>query len=320
MKNHPKRKEKKTDTTPGKLLVVIGGPTASGKTKLAIETALRFHTEIISADSRQFFRELSIGTAKPGAEELARVKHHFIDSHSVSETFNAGRFGTEARELLAGLFAAHDVVVMAGGSGLYIDAVLFGIDDLPASDAAVRKSLKLQLQQQGLAALQEKLRELDPGIIATIDINNPQRVIRAIEVTLASGKPYSTQLGAKNDPLPWNWMMAGIDLPRAELYSKIDERTREMIRSGFTDEARSVLPYRHKNALQTVGYREMFEYLDGMASLEETAEKISRHTRNYAKRQMTWFRRYKDMVWIRPGEEDRLFQVISDKLSGITTE
>ncbi len=297
------------------MLVVVGGPTASGKTALAIEIAIRYNTEIISADSRQFFRELSIGTAKPDRSQLDRVRHHFVDSHNIVEEFNAGRYGIEARKLLVELFADHDVVVMAGGSGLYIDSVLFGIDDLPASDKKIRAELKTKFNAQGIDLLESMLRELDPGIIGNIDIKNPQRVIRALEVTLVSGKPYSEQLGSSYDPLPWNWMITGIDMERNQLYANIDSRVRNMIQSGLVDEVKNVVGHRKANALQTVGYKEMFEYIDGLVSLDEAIEKIARHTRNYAKRQLTWFRRYPEMLWINPGEPGVLFSKIDEQIS-----
>jgi tRNA dimethylallyltransferase len=297
-----------------KLLVIIAGPTASGKTRLAIDLAIRFNTEIVSADSRQFFRELSIGTAKPTREELEQVRHHFINSHSITETVTAGIYGTAALNLLNNLFLKHDVIIMVGGSGLYIDAVINGFDDLPPADETTRTKLNNLFIEGGISALQAKLQESDPAAYQKIDVNNPRRLIRALEVTMVTGKPWSEHLGKNERKAPFEWMMAGIEWLREELYKRINERVTQMISAGLKQEAVNVMPYRHVNALSTVGYMEMFDHLDGKLSLDEAADLIAQHTRNYAKRQLTWFKKYPEMTWISPGDESKLISTIENRL------
>lgn len=286
-----------------KNLVVVGGPTASGKTSLAIEVARFFDTEIISADSRQFYKELTIGTAKPSTEELAQVKHHFIDSHSVTQEFNASDYGTLATESINSLFEKKSVVVMVGGSGLFIDAVIKGFDDLPGAVPEIRAELNSKLEDSGLETLQQMLLEKDPASYNRIDIKNPRRVVRALEVTLASGKPYSQQIQERDAHAHgWNIIPIGILHDRQDLYKRIDTRTKWMIENGLLEESKSVIGFRNHNALRTVGYKEMFMHLDGQITLAETESLIAQHTRNYAKRQMTWFKRYDDMIWFSPDE------------------
>ena len=304
-------KARKTEVHGEKLLVVIAGPTATGKTDLAIQLAKYFHTEIVSADSRQIYRELTIGTAKPDAEQLLTVRHHFINSHSVSENFNAGAYAVAARKVIADIFKIHSVVIVAGGSGLYIDALLFGFDELPPSDVSVRQKLKRQMEEYGLDLLVNRLKEADPSSYERIDIRNPQRVIRALEVSISSGKPYSSFLGKNQEPLPWKYILAGICIPRNELYERIEQRTRQMIKLGLKAETEAVSEFRHHNALQTVGYKEMWDHIDGNADLETTQSLIAQHTRNYAKRQLTWFKKYRDMIWIQPGDTGHLVKEIS---------
>ncbi len=297
-----------------KLLVIVGGPTASGKTGLAIFLAKYFNTAIVSSDSRQFFKELSIGTAKPSQEELNEAPHYFINSHSVTEEFNAGAFAEEATVLLEKLFKVHDVVILAGGSGLYIDALINGIDNLPMADPILRTQLEKVGHDEGISKLQEMLKELDPVTYGKIDTLNPRRMIRAIEVTTISGKPYSELLGQKKSEFQWPWIITGIDFPREELYRRINERTSLMIHSGLLQEAKNVITFRNHNALKTVGYKEMFEHLDGNITIEETELLIAKNTRNYAKRQLTWFRRYPEMIWLQPGETDSLVKIIENKI------
>ncbi|MFM7175985.1 MAG: tRNA (adenosine(37)-N6)-dimethylallyltransferase MiaA [Bacteroidota bacterium] len=298
-----------------KSLVVVGGPTASGKTALAISIAQQLSAEIVSADSRQFFKELTIGTAKPDKQELSLVKHHFIDSHSVSEDFNASDYGAAATTTINKLFETSNHVVMVGGSGLFIDAVIKGFDELPPSDEQVRAELQERLSNEGIEALQEQLKQLDPASYEKIDIKNPRRVLRALEVCIVANQPYSTLIGKERNPTnDWNTVMVGIEHPREELYRRIDERTAIMIASGLKDETISVLSYRSKNALRTVGYTEMFEHLDGKIDLEETQKLIAQHTRNYAKRQMTWFNRYDNMNWLQPGSVNQMTDRVLDLL------
>ncbi len=298
-----------------KTLVVVGGPTASGKTALAISIARKLNAEIVSADSRQFFKELTIGTAKPHKNELSMVKHHFIDSHSVSEDFNAADYGIAATETINKLFEKSNHVVMVGGSGLFIDAVIKGFDELPSSDEQVRAELQDRLSNEGVEALQELLKQLDPASYDKIDIKNPRRLLRALEVTMVSGQPYSTLIGrGRNSQNRWNNVMVGIEHIREELYRRIDERTAIMIESGLKEEAISVIAYRSKNALRTVGYTEMFEHLDGIRSLEETEKLIAQHTRNYAKRQLTWFNRYDNLNWLKPEPIEQMAHRVIDLL------
>lgn len=297
------------------LLVIIGGPTASGKTGMALQIAKYFRTEIVSADSRQFFRELNIGTAKPSPQELSEVPHHFINSHSLTESFNAADYGEQARKLIQELFTKHDVVVMAGGSGLYIDAVIHEIDDLPKVDNATSELLDNIFQTKGISALQSMLSEADPATANVIDLNNPRRVIRALGITLSSGKKYSELIGKKSKKPHFNFLIAGINHPREVLYERIHVRTRQMMSDGLLAEVVSVAAFRQNQALQTVGYRELFDYLDEKVSLENAVLKIEQHTRNYAKRQLTWFRKYSDMIWLQPDCESELIEIIKKRLA-----
>ncbi|MFM2190437.1 MAG: tRNA ((37)-N6)-dimethylallyltransferase MiaA [Bacteroidota bacterium] len=298
-----------------KSLVVVGGPTASGKTTLAISLAQKLNTEIVSADSRQFFKELTIGTAKPDIHELSLVKHHFINSHSISEDINASDYGIAATETINKLFENSNHVVMVGGSGLFIDAVIKGFDDLPPADEQVRTELQNRLSKEGIEVLQELLKQLDPASYDKIDIKNPRRLLRALEVTIVAGQPYSTLIGKERKPThEWNTIMIGIEHTREELYRRIDERTAAMIKSGLKEETKSVLAFRSKNALRTVGYTEMFEHLDGNIDLEETQKLIAQHTRNYAKRQLTWFNRYDNMNWLLPETVEQMADRVLDLL------
>ena len=289
-----------------KTLVVILGPTASGKTDLAVALAQHFKTEIISADSRQFYKELPIGTAAPTIEQLALVKHHFVGQLSVRDNYNVFRFEQDVLKLLEKGFKSHDVFVMVGGSGLYIDAVCNGIDDLPDPDPVLRDSLKKLLEEQGIEALQQKLKALDPDYFKNVDLNNSKRLMRAIEVCVQTGKPYSKQRLNKGKERPFNILKIGLDVPREILNQRINQRTDEMMKSGWIEEAKAVFPIRHLNALNTVGYKELFSYFDDERTLEEAIEKIKTSTRRYAKRQMTWFRKDKSIHWFEPGKVEEI--------------
>ena len=290
-----------------KLLVVIGGPTASGKTGLAIQVAAHYGTEIVSADSRQFYSDIPVGTAQPDPTQLALIKHHFIGEFPLETTITSGQYAEMCRERLSLLFQSHDVVVLTGGSGLYIDAVLSGVDELPEADHKIREQLNTLYSEKGLEALQELLLKSDPEYYKKVDLQNPRRLIRALEVCLITGQPYSSFLGKRTSPLPWKYVMCGIDFSREELYARINKRVDEMIASGLTEEARSVFAKRHLNALHTVGFTELFMHFEGKISYEEAVELIRKNTRNYAKRQLTWFRRYPEMQWFAP---DSLPEVI----------
>ena len=280
-----------------KRLIVIVGATGSGKTDLSVAIAEKFSAPIISTDSRQFYRGMAIGTAQPSREQMERVEHHFVDCRDVSEEFNCGAYEREALERLAELFEKYDTVVAVGGSGLYIKALCEGMDDLPDADPALREELLGRLENEGLESLVEQLRELDPDYYAVVDRCNPQRVLRAVEVCLATGKPYSSFRKGTTKSRDFEIVKVGIDYPREELYERINRRVEIMMEAGLEAEARSMLPYRHLNALQTVGYSEMFAYFDGDITREEAVELIQRNSRRYAKRQMTWFRRDKDIHW-----------------------
>lgn len=282
------------------LLVVIGGPTASGKTTVAASVAKHFGTEVISGDSRQFYHAMRIGTARPKEEELLGIKHHFLGHLELRETWSAGEFARQAEPVLHDLLTRHGIAVLVGGSGLYLDALCNGLDPMPMVDHAVREKLQHRFQQHGLKDLLAELDRLDPAISELIDRQNPQRVIRALEVCLVSGKPYSSQHSGHRQRTDIRVVRIAMDVPRVDLYTQIDTRVDLMIADGLEDEARSLLPHRALNALRTVGYREFFEHFDGKISSEEAIEMIKQHTRNYAKRQMTWLRREKAWQWMRP--------------------
>lgn len=285
-----------------KRLIVVVGPTAVGKTTMGIALAKHFKTEIISADSRQFYREMSIGTAKPDVNELTEVKHHFIDSHTIEEEYSAGDFERDALSLLDTLFEKHDVVVMVGGSGLFVRAVCEGLDNLPKAPAVVRERLNGIFERKGLESLQRKLKEVDPDYYRQADIHNPQRVIRALEVYEATGQPFSSYRVQEIAERPFEIVTIGLNMERQKLYDRINLRVDMMIEKGLVNEVRSLLSYRNKPALLTVGYAEIFDFIDGEISLEEAISRIKQNSRRYAKRQITWFKKYGDTVWFDPDD------------------
>ncbi len=280
-------------------LIIVLGPTAVGKTDFSIEKALEYSSPIINCDSRQIFREMRIGVARPGEEQLARVKHYFIASRSVREPYTAGLFEIDAMALLEVLFKEHDTIIMAGGSGLYIDALCNGLDDFPEADPALRASLMERLEKEGLESLRFDLSRLDPQSASRIDPANRQRIVRALEVCIATGKPYSSWRTAPAKERPFAIRKIGLCREREELYSRIDARVDAMIEEGLEAEARSLLPMRSLPALNTVGYKEMFGYFDGRYGLEEAVRLIKRNTRHYAKKQMTWWQRDPSIEWRR---------------------
>ena len=280
-----------------KRLIVIVGATGSGKTDLSIGVAEHFGAPIISTDSRQFYRGMAIGTAQPTAGQRARVEHHLVDCLDVTEDFNCGAYERVALERLAELFEKHDTVVAVGGSGLYVKALCEGMDDLPDAEPALRAELMQRLENEGLASLVEQLRELDEVYYNEVDRCNPQRVLRAVEVCLTTGQPYSSLRKGGSKQRDFEIVKVGIDYPREELYDRINRRVDMMMEDGLEAEARAMLPQRHLNALQTVGFSELFDYFDGTISKEDAVELIKRNSRRYAKRQMTWFRRDKDIRW-----------------------
>lgn len=280
-----------------KYLITIVGPTAIGKTALAVEVAKHFGTEIISADSRQFYKEMQIGTAVPSKEELSAVKHHFVQHISIFDSYSVGDFERDAIAKIEELFTKKDVVVMAGGSGLFINAVLNGLDEFPEVDPSIRENLNQLLKEKGIAHLQQMLKELDPLHFSKMDIQNPQRIIRALEVCLASGMPYSSFLSAKKTERNFKAIQIGLTAQREVLYGRINQRVDGMLQLGLVEEAASL--YRHKtlNALQTVGYKELFTYLEGDCTLGAAVSEIKKNTRRFAKRQLTWFNKDKDIAW-----------------------
>ena len=291
-------------------LIVVVGPTGSGKSALAVTLAQHYCAPIISTDSRQLFRGMAIGTAQPTAEELAAAKHYFIADREVEDDFNCCRYEVEALELLEGLFAENDYVVAVGGSGLYIQALCDGMDNLPEADEAIRGQLKLRLESEGLEALADELRRLDPVYAEEVDICNPARVMRALEVCITTGRPYSEQRSGSRAERPFNIVKIGTDMPREELYDRINRRVDMMVADGLIEEVRAMYPKRHLNALQTVGYREVFDHFDGKCPLEESIELIKRNSRRYAKRQMTWFRRDERVGWFSPKDVDKIVEFI----------
>lgn len=299
---------------PKPLLVVIVGPTGVGKTAVAIQLAKHFNTEVLSADSRQMFRELPIGTAAPGTEEMQGVPHHFIGNLSVTEQSDAGKWANDARALLEILFHRHAVVICAGGSGLYIDALLNGMDELPGRDEKLRAELQHLFESEGIGALQEKLEALDPEYYAEVDIHNHKRLIRAIEVCLLSGEKYSSKRSGKSRDLPFDVVKIGLEMDREELYSRINRRVDNMMAEGLEEEARRVYQFKDLNALHTVGYREMFDYIEGKTTKERAVELIKQHSRNYAKRQLTWWRRDGEIHWYRPEQLENMEELVEKRL------
>ncbi|WP_342329260.1 tRNA (adenosine(37)-N6)-dimethylallyltransferase MiaA [Pedobacter sp. FW305-3-2-15-E-R2A2] len=285
-----------------KTLVVIVGPTGIGKTALAIALARHFSTEIISADSRQFFKEMEIGTAKPSPEELAAAPHHFIDSHSIETLFSTGDFEIQALQLLEELFKKQDLLIMVGGSGLYIDAVCNGLDDLPDTDLNIREKLKEQLEKEGIASIKEQLKTHDPEYYEKVDQANPQRMVRGLEFFLSTGEKLSSYQTNSKKQRPFNIIKIGLNMDRSALYQQINHRVDKMMEAGLLKEVKGLQDYRKYNALNTVGYSELFDYLDGNITLETAIDKIKQNTRRFAKRQLTWFRRDDSIAWFEPTE------------------
>jgi tRNA dimethylallyltransferase len=287
-------------------LVIITGPTAVGKTSVAIDVARHFNTEIISADSRQFYKGLVIGTAAPSSNQLQAVKHHFVGHINPEEYFNVSRYEECVLTTLDELFKKHQVVVMTGGSGLYIQAVTDGIDDLPDADPQVREQLKHIYETGGLPELRSMLLKYDPGYAAKVDLANPARIMRALEVTMQTGKPYSSHLRNDKAIREFNIIRIALNVHRAELHSRINHRVDQMIEDGLLEEARSFYSLRHLNSLNTVGYKEIFDYFDGKVTLEEAVEKIKTNSRRYARRQITWFNRDKKYHWLSPDSKSAI--------------
>jgi tRNA dimethylallyltransferase len=290
----------------GKFLLVIAGPTAVGKTELSIRLAKHFNAEILSADSRQMFREMSIGTAKPGTDELSQAKHHFIDHISIHDPYTAGTFEKEALEKLDSIFHKNDVAILCGGSGLYIDAVCNGFDEGLMSDAILKKKIKDLYAEKGMAWLQEEVKKKDPEYFSSADIKNPHRLMRALEVIKLSGKPYSSFRQNEKQTRGFTIIKILVNEDREKLYEKINRRVDKMFEKGLLKEVESLYPHRHLNALNTVGYKELFDYIEGKCSLEKANDLIKQHTRNYAKRQLTWFRKDTSYEVFEPSDFDKI--------------
>ena len=297
-----------------KTLIVVVGPTAIGKTTMAINLAQHFHTEILSADSRQFFKEMEIGTAKPSEAELAAAPHHFINSHSIDTLFSTGDFETQALELLETLFLKHNTVVMVGGSGLYIDALCNGLDKLPDIDLNIREGLNDRFAQEGILFVQELLKEYDPEYFEKVDQSNPQRMIRGVEFFLSTGQKLSSFLTSTKKQRPFNIIKIGLNTDRTVLYDRINNRVDQMLHGGLVEEVKSLQSFRAYNALNTVGYSEIFDYLDGKLSLQEAVDKIKQNTRRFAKRQLTWFRKDQNTTWFEPNQTQEVIEYLEEKI------
>ncbi len=293
-----------------KTLIVLVGPTASGKTGLAIELAQKLNTEIISADSRQFYIEIPIGTAAPAKEQLELVPHHFVGNLSITDNYNVSQFESDVLQLLEKKWESYDQMIMVGGSGLYVNAVCKGIDELPDPDEALRKELNVMYKTYGIKALRDKLKALDPDYYKVVDINNPKRLLRAVEVCMQTGNTYTSLRKNKPKTRSFRIVKIGLEMDRKLLNERIHLRTDEMINKGWLEEAMSVHPESHLNALNTVGYKELFAYLEGEMSLNEAISKIKTNTRRFSKRQMTWFKKDPEIQWFNPENKDQIIKYL----------
>ncbi len=297
-----------------KTLIVLVGPTGIGKTKTSLEIAKYFNSEIVSCDSRQIYKELSIGTAVPSAIELGTIKHHFIHSHSIHDYYSASMFENEVLAFLEAKFIQHDTYLMVGGSMLYIDAVCNGIDNIPDVDPTLRQNLLDKFESEGIESLRLQLKQLDPAYYSTTDLKNPKRILRALEICLMTGKPYSGFMTRQKKERPFKIVKIGLNCSREILYRQINNRVDEMIQSGLIEEAKNVYPHKKLNALNAVGYKELFNFFDGNTTLEEAVSKIKQNTRNYAKKQITWFKKDKNINWFAPGENQKIIKLLKSSI------
>ncbi len=298
-----------------KTLISIVGPTAIGKTRLSIALAKHFDTEIISADSRQFFKEISIGTAAPTPEELQEAPHHFIHNKSITDDYNVGAFERDALKKLEILFKKHDILIMVGGSGLYVDAVTKGLNDFPNVDPTIRKSLNKTFDENGLQPLQEQLKKLDPKTFENIAIDNPHRVMRALEICIGTGKPYSSFINKNKRQRPFKTLSIGLTADRSLIYDRINQRVDLMVEHGLLDEAKELYAHKELNSLNTVGYKELFKYFDNEWSLEFAISEIKKNSRRFAKRQLTWFKKNETIKWFDYHDDlDTIIDYIKGKL------
>lgn len=300
-----------------KTLLVLVGPTAVGKTAVAIALAQHFASEVVSADSRQVYSEMRIGTARPLEEELAGVPHHFLGTISIQQNYTVADYAKQANEVINTLFLKHDLVIFTGGSGLYIDALCNGLDDLPNSNPEIKSQLLKILKEQGIAKLQEQLLNLDPEYYHTMDLNNPHRLVRAIEICLLTGNKFSALRSGKKVQHPYRIVKIGLTMDRALLYNRINLRVEQMMQNGLLEEARSLLPFRDKRALNTVGYTELFKFFDGELSLENAISLIQQNSRRYAKRQITWFKKDSQTSWLDASDTSLVLKKILDELDKI---
>lgn len=294
-----------------KHLIIITGPTAIGKTGLSIFLAKQLNTEIVSFDSRQFYKEMKIGTAAPTTEELAEVSHHFIGNLSIHEHYTVGDFEKDAIKKLNELFQKYDNIVMVGGSGMFEKAVTKGLDEFPKVDDKIRQNLNRKLENQGIVSLQKELLQTDPDYYRQVDLNNPVRIIRALEIYRSTGKPFSSFRKNQSVQRNFNCIKIGLKLPREEIYDRINRRVELMMETGLLEEAKSLYPFKQLNSLQTVGYKELFEFMDGKTDLETAVEEIKKNTRRYAKRQLTWYRKDQNIKWFSPFEKEKILEFIS---------
>lgn len=295
-------------------LIIIAGPTAVGKTDMAIRLAKYYGTEIVNADSRQVYQEMKTGTAVPSALQLAQVKHHLIGHRSIHQHYNASLFELEAIDILDSLFARHNVVIMAGGSGMYIEAVCHGIDDIPSVDPEIRERLQREYLENGLNGIQTRLLSSDPEYYKKVDLNNPNRILKALEILEMTGRRYSSFLTGHAKERNFRPLRIGLNIPRKELHVNINSRVDSMMAEGLVDEARKLYPYHELNALNTVGYKELFDYFENKCSLDEAVQKIKDHTRQYARRQLTWFRKKKDTNWFLPDEDELILNFLKETI------
>ena len=298
-----------------KTLIVITGPTAVGKTALCLDVAKHFDIPIINADSRQIFRELKIGTARPSDKQLAQVHHDFVGMLGLDDYYSASLFEQQVLALLEQQFQKRDYALMAGGSMMYIDAVCDGIDDIPTIDDETRATMKRRLAEEGLETLVEELRRLDPEYYEIVDRQNPRRVVHALEICQMTGQTYTSFRKRERRQRPFDIVKIGLNLPREELYDRINRRVDQMMADGLLEEAQRLYPMRHLNALNTVGYKELFDYIDGRWSLEEAVERIKGNTRRYARKQLTWYKKDEHIRWFRPDETDNIIEYICGKKS-----
>jgi tRNA dimethylallyltransferase len=298
-----------------KTLIIIAGPTAVGKTALCVQLAQKLKAEVFSADSRQFYRELNVGTAKPTFEEMHGVQHNFVNSHSINEYFSVGDYERACVAMLEQYFQKNNTAILTGGSGMFIKAITHGIDAMPDADLELRASLMQQLETEGIAVLQKKLKELDPEYYATMDLQNSQRVVRALEVCISSGRPYSSFRTEKAVQRPWHTIKICLTRERTQLYQRINQRMDTMLEQGLIAEAKYLLPWRQHYALQTVGYKEVFEYLNGTLNYQQLVELLKQNSRRYAKRQVTWFRNQDDFTWLDAANWPAIEAFIMDSLT-----